>query len=80
MLGVFGAGESEAPLWLLDRIGVRDIDHLVYQMTDEGCGPRTALAINVSSSHLSAPTCNGVHGQDVTTGQEMIVAQVPKNR
>lgn len=24
-----GAGEGEAPLLLLDRIGVRDIDHLV---------------------------------------------------
>lgn len=67
--------------WLLDRIGVRDIHHLVYQTT-AGWGPRAALgwATSQTPTHLSTHICKPAHGQDVTVGQDMIVVQEPADR
>lgn len=82
-------GKPEA-LAVRSQIGVRGIDHPsgLYQMTC-GCGPRTAWAGAISvggrasptaQTHLSSHTCMSAHRQDVTVGQDMIVAQDPADR
>lgn len=71
-------GKDEAALVVRSQSVVRDRDHLDYQTTEVVLGLRAAT--NQTATHLSAPTCTSVHGQDVMAGQEMIVVQEPVDR